>query len=286
MKRIVCLFLILPLLFSLSALADEGDYEAFESDLGFSIMYPDSLVIPYGEDDENCFRPIQDGTGANLVCRMAAPEDGVGWGNLGYSPMVPEAVTPDLDLALPWDYAGYVSDDGREWVEELVVQAAYGEYHFILTYPPEDPDEWGDVFRSMLETLEFPRQEAHAGSIDLLFDLNGDISYTDVVVDPEAEPVWLYPDAVTALVLEKVDWNDEYFTIADTETLFTGDFTGAECLRIFCYFPDGLPNLRVRCINRNGDRECWYLAESGRDGSLMLLDESSLHLADEDDDSF
>ena len=77
-----------------------------------------------------------------------------------------------------------------------------------------------------------------------------------------------------------------HFTIADTETLFTGDFTGAECLRIFCYFPDGLPNLRVRCINRNGDRECWYLTESGRDGSLMLLDESALHLADEDDDSF
>lgn len=299
MKRLLCLLLALCLLGGLPALADEDDWEYYDSIFGYSLRYPSFIMETYGVPAEEEGRDMEvfvaadeeEEVDASLTCYMIQDDDSSDWEQdnefadweaKGFRPVQVHELDFELKTVMDMYYRMYISQDQREMLELIMLDPSAsslepaGAYVFAIRYPVGNPGYWRDIILGILNTLEFPRQGTHVGAFDLLYDLCGDISLTDVVVDEDAEPLFLYPDAgVTNLRLEKVTWNDETFTVAGTETLCAVDsFNGEEALRIFCYFEDFLPVLRVKAVNAQGEEECWYLSISGRNGSLQLLEES------------
>ena len=62
----------------------------------------------------------------------------------------------------------------------------------------------------------------------------------------------------------------EYFTVAST--LYESDsWHAGDGVILRSYLPDTIPNLYIRCLRTDGTEEAHFLADSGRDGSLLLL---------------
>lgn len=285
MKRIACALLTLALLFGLTAWAEEEEWETYESDFGYSIRYPASLVkadrASQAGEEMDLFVPKAGWNGAVMWCRLVTDPDAPDWEAEGYERQTVDEPSVEMaDVPLDMHYRLFESADWAEMLEEVRLADDDGgfEYVFDLRFPSLDEEGWREIFEAMLETVQYPPQGAVAGSFGLWFDLDGDISFEDVVVDEDADPIILYPDpGVRDFVLEEVVWDEETMTIEGAKPLYQAEeFTGAESLRIFCYIPDVLPTLRVRAVNAQGEAECWYIFQSGRDGSLLLLSESDV----------
>ena len=81
-------------------------------------------------------------------------------------------------------------------------------------------------------------------------------------------------EEVTDFALEKLDWNDFKYTASPV--CVAAVLSPGQNLRIYTDIPDAMPNLRFRYTDGRGNPQCWYITQSGRDGSLMLLGESDL----------
>lgn len=291
MKRLICLLLALCLPFALSAGADEEDWIVHNSVFGFSMPYPVLMMKAYSiprEEigyDMEVWEPTESGTGAYLTCCLSQDPSWPNWTSYGYTQQETDEPGVEMEeVVLDMKYRLYLSPDGGEYVEEVRLKSpmrAFGypagfEYVFDLHYTAADPDAWRLTYESMLNGVEFPWQGAHAGSFDVLFTPDCDLPFTDVILAADASPVYLYPAAgVTDFVLEKVEWDDETMTQTGAQPLYTAErFTGAECLRIYSYSPEFLPDLRIRCLSPEGEPETWYIFQNdGRDGSLLLMPE-------------
>ncbi len=96
------------------------------------------------------------------------------------------------------------------------------------------------------------------------------VRFIDVTVDEDADimSLWVRQD-VTNVVLEKLTW-DAYMM---AETVFHADSLASnQVINLKAYLYDVMPAFRVSCVNAAGQEERWYLADSGEDGSLLLLD--------------
>lgn len=289
MKKIACVCLALFMLLGHAGLADGEDWERYDSVFGFSILYPaewmDAYGIPAEEAgwDTEMFAP-RDESGAAMWCQMITDPALPDWEGEDWRRVTVDEPSVEMDVSLDMDYALYLSADGTEMVEEIrllspvsVLDCPAGfEYVFDLRFPAADEAGWRETMERMLETVSFPPQAAEAGSFRLEFFEDRGLEFTDVWVDEEAEPIVLMPlRAVENFALEKLTWDDEAFQVIETETLFAADaLAPGDSLKIYCWFSDVLPDLRVRCVSENGEAECWYLFQSGRDGSLMLLSEA------------
>lgn len=94
----------------------------------------------------------------------------------------------------------------------------------------------------------------------------------ELTVDEEADFISVWPvDTVTDVHLELVRWwNDE---IVDVQELYRADtLTSKDVMNVRIFLPDVLPILRVRLENGAGEKECWYIGDSGEDGSILLLE--------------
>ncbi|MBQ7454961.1 MAG: hypothetical protein IJS53_00840 [Clostridia bacterium] len=265
MKRFVCLLAALALL-PVFAFAETPVYE---DAYPFTLYYNEELFVP-GEN------------GAWVLPNVLRPRDEASMASLSWYPLydaeTPEAseeISLELDLALPCAYSVWEADGTA--FEQLTVYATDEAWVFLLLYPADDPDGWGAALRGALLTLEFPPQAAVAGSFRLDFFQGGaaGMRFLPVVVEEDADPFVLMPrDTVTDFVLERLEWDFEGFTVASAETVYAADvLEPGDNLLISSWFTDVLPTLRVRCVNAAGQAECWYLFQSGRDGSLMLWGE-------------
>lgn len=294
MKKGMCVLLALTVLLGLSARADTDDWEIHESAFGFTMLYPAFLLDAYGVPaadawwDTEMFEPRASDADA-AMWYLAVPEDGgQDWEGEGWQRLTVDEPSVEMDVPFDLRYALYQSENGETLLEEVRLQspvADFGyeagfEYVFDLRFPAEDDGGWRDIFERMLETAAFPPQPAQAGSFRLDFFYGGaaGMQFIPVIVDEEAEPVVLRAQAeVSDFVLEKLTWDEETFSVSGTDTLYAADtFTFGDNLEIFCYFSDVLPDLRIRCVNGDGEAECWYLFQSGRDGSLLLLSEDEI----------
>ena len=288
------LMMVMLLAGCLPALADVDDWEIYESGMGFTILYPDFLVnvasVPSAETGLETvqFVPLEDEDAAGIWCRQVDEPDEPDWEARGYERLSEEEI--DFDPVVPMEtrIALYRAPDGKEMLEEIRLESltstedfpAGFEYVFDLRFPADDPDDWRGIFEAMLETLSFPGQPAEAGSFRLTFFQGGaaGMRFIPILVDEEADAIVLMPLAeVTDFVLEKLNWDDETFSVTGAEPLYTADrLAPGDNLEIICWFSDILPDLRVRCVNESGEPECWYLFESGMDGSLLLLSEADV----------
>ena len=295
MKKImVWMLLALLLLLYLPAGAEE-DWATYVSVFGFSIQYPADLIDAYGVPaeeaglDTEAFIPQDTEAGAALWCCMITDPGYPAWEEMGWQRVAVDEPSVEMqDVPFDRSYALYLAPDGAAMVEEIRLECPVSvldcpagfEYVFDLRFPTSDPDGWRKLMEAMLETVEFLPQPAVAGSFRLDFFQGGaaGMRFIDVIVDEDAADIVLLPQyTVTDFALEKVTWNDETFQIASSSPLYTADRLGpGDNLKITCWFSDVLPDLRIRCTNEAGDAECWYLFQSGFDGSLLLLSEEEV----------
>ncbi|MBR3741276.1 MAG: hypothetical protein IKN04_12620 [Clostridia bacterium] len=282
MKRLCCMLLALCFLCCAAvpgiAEAYGEDWTLFESRFGFTLWYPEDQLDLWTDDwleeTAECFCPWDDQSGvAELVCRGSR-----------YSAMMWDDYTRisddelDADFGLPFEVTAYT--DGETIAEQWIVSAPDADYVFIIEYEVGDPQGWAPLFHSVLETLEFPGQSAGNADFRVDFYQGGaaGMQFTDMVVDEDADPIVLIPlREMREFALEYLDWDFDAMTPTVAMTLYAAAYLApGNNLRVSCYFEDIMPNLRVRYTDAEGEAQCFYLFQSGRDGSLMLLTESEL----------
>ncbi|MBQ9263917.1 MAG: hypothetical protein IJ189_06845 [Clostridia bacterium] len=274
MKKLLCLLLTLALLPLLPARAETAIYESPY----FTLSYDDALLtVEEHEDGVVLFLPRVAMGMTGIWCQVM-PSVYPDWSEDGF---LFADLEDDFDIA--WPHACFIQpvDDGAYQLNTLCISAPDAFYYLNVSYPNGDPDGWGAALWEMLHTLDLPAQPAIAGSFRLDFFQGGaaGMRFTDVVVDAEAEwPLTLRPQGeVTGFVLEKIAWDADTFKPLSAQTLYAADrLSSGDNLNMYCFIPDVLPNLRIRCLNADGAEESWYISQSGRDGSLLLLSEQAV----------
>ena len=282
MKRLFSVLLALCLLCCAAAPgvveAQEEEWTLFESRFGFTLWYPsDQLefwIDDWYEETAEAFCPVDDQSGvAEMVCR-GSRFSAMLWDD--YSRISDEEI--DADLGYPFEVTAYT--DGDVIVEQWIVSAPDADYVFLIQYEAGDSQGWAPLFHAVLETLEFPSQPAGNADFRLDFFQGGaaGMTFTDMVVDEDADPIVLIPlREMRSFALEYLDWDFDTMTPTVAMTLYAATYLSpGNNLRVSCYFEDIMPNLRVRYTDAEGEAQCFYLFESGRDGSLMLMEESEL----------
>ncbi|MBR1585943.1 MAG: hypothetical protein IJ662_10415 [Clostridia bacterium] len=298
MKRFCALLLSLWALLTVAAPAEDADWELYESPAGYSFfydanqfylddglpdgkvaVYPQALYAPLTEEDESgrSYTWIDVTDQAALVFSPPREPADPDW----VPPSVFQPLGEAVDFALPcWRARRVIQDEtmGPYVSEDLVISAAEGLYLFSLSYPQGDPNGWGERLWEIVTTLEFPPQPAVAGSFCLTYDRAGDEPRAIVVLDEEAQPMTLtIRAAVTDFSLEKLTWDEDTVSIVSSVPLLTADaLAPGDSICISAYVPEILPDLYIACVNAAGESEWWYVAQSGRDGSLLLLPEDGV----------
>lgn len=278
MKRFFCILLTFCFLCCGIVPGVAEDWTLFESRYGFTLWYPEDQmefwIDDWYEETAEAFCPLEDESGvAEMVCR-GSRFSVVIWDD--YTRISDDDM--DADLGYPFEVTAYT--DGDVIVEQWIVSAADADYVFIIQYEQGDPQGWAPLFHSVLETLEFPSQPAVSDDFLLDFFQGGaaGMQFIDVVIDEEAEPISLVPYRdMNHFRLETLVWDDETFTVSEACPIYTADpLSPGDNLNIYVYFEDFFPNLRFSYTDADGKEYCWYLFESGRDGSLMLLTEDEI----------
>ena len=304
MKRLYCVVLALCFLRctvvpGLSE-AQEGEWTLFESPYGFSLWYDARLYMieDNREDGATVLYPLELYTpleSRDESGRIAVPKDEKIQAGIRIeqpAPPVDEDWTPpanrvsverELDIAWPYFCTTMPLEGGVQGpyaVDDLFVLLPTGFFSAGIVYPQSDPDGWSEKLWDVLSTLEFSPQPAVDEDFRLDFFQGGaaGMQFTDLIVDEDAEPIVLIPlRAMKDFVLEYLDWDFEIMTPTVAMTLYAATILSpGNSLRVSCYFEDVMPNLRVRYTDAEGEAQCFYVFQSGRDGSLMLLTESEL----------
>lgn len=278
MKRLCCMLLILCFLCCAIFPGVAEEWTLFESRYGFTLLYPedqlDFWIDDWYEETAEAFCPLEDQSGvAEMVCR-GSRFSVLLWDD--YTRISDDDM--DADIGYPYEVTAYT--DGDVIVEQWIVSAPDADYVFIIQYEVGDSQGWAPLFHAVLETLEFPSQPAGNADFRLDFYQGGaaGMMFTDMVVDEDADPIVLIPlREMKNFALEYLDWDFDTMAPNVAMTLYAATYLSpGNNLRVSCYFEDVMPNLRVRYTDAEGEAQCFYLFQSGRDGSLMLLTESEL----------
>ncbi len=280
MKRLCCI--LLALLLTGTGLAEESrsgeEWMALESRFGFTLWYqPEQLSFwteDYNGEEAEWFCPWEDHSGVAAMICLGSCSSAVLWD--GYALVTLEE--PDACPVDPYVVTAYT--DGEIIWEQWTVSVPNGDYVFIIQYEVGDHQHWAPLFHDVLSTLEFPPQPVINEDFLLDFFQGGaaGMRFIDVVHDEDAEPITLVPyRELKDFALEYVEWDDEAFTVSQAMPLYTtSPLSPGDNLNIYCYFEDILPSLRIRYTDAEGNARCFYLFQSGRDGSLLLLPEDEL----------
>lgn len=276
MKRLFCIVLAVCLL-TASGLCESDWYEPEEggddwalldSRFGFSLWYPEDMMCLWTEEfnDETAewLCPMEDESGvAAMICR-GSRFSALLWD--GYTRISRDE--PEVWLNYPYEMTAYT--DGDIISEQWIISAPDRDYVFIIQYETGDYQGWAPLFHEILGTVEFPDQPAVTADFRLDY-AQSETQFPDIVVDEDADPMTLTAlGDVTDFVLELVDW--ENMEISSVSVLcIVYKFSPGDGLCIYAYIPDMLPNLRFRYRDANGEEKCWYISQSGRDGSLLMI---------------
>ena len=291
MKRMIGLLLALCLLFGCALAEDEWEWDEFgenwevlNSRFGFTLWYNEDQ-LSFWMDEWNgqpaeCFCPWEDHSGVAMMACVGSRFSTAQWDDCTRV----EVDDPDLWLEYPYELTAFIDEYESAVTEQWIISAPDADYVFIIQYEPKDTQGWADLFHGTLATIEFPSQPAEAGSFRLEFFQGGaaGMQFIPVVVDEDAEPLVLMPlDDVTVFTLELLEWDTsgdwEDWDVCDVTVLYSADtLSPGDNLLIYCYIPDMMPNLRFRYNDSDCQDQCWYISQSGRDGSLLLLSEDDL----------
>ena len=211
--------------------------------------------------------------------------------------------TVDLVTDMNMSYRLYRTGDSR-WLKKVIILEAPEfddpDYVIISRFPAYDDMHYEDIQDWMIESMTFPwyrdpeegptngvtggGNEDPDGDNGFSFFLDTDffseVAYQTypVTVDKDAPSFYLYTDTeVMDLVVERLEWDDSTFTVTSVTPVYETDMMVPEdALCIQAWIPEMLPDLRIRATGYGGDEGCWYITESGEDGSLILVPEEEL----------
>lgn len=96
------------------------------------------------------------------------------------------------------------------------------------------------------------------------------IEWIYIQPDEEAGIMNLWPvDTIYNVVLDELQMEEDTLWTRTVYTEAKQESNQVICLQAWLW--DALPRFRVTFVNSNGETERWYLADSGEDGSLLLL---------------
>lgn len=226
------------------------------------------------------------------------------WGDIeAMERMEVDEPTVEVAISTRMDYQLYRSKDSR-WLKKVIIIEAPEfddpDYVIISRFPAYDDMHYEDIQDWMIESMAFPwYRDPDAGptngvtgggnedpdwedgfSFYLDTDFFSEVAYQTypVTVDQDAPAFYLYTDTeVTDLTLERLTWDDSTFVVTLVTPVYQLDMMVPEdALCIRAWFPEMLPDLRLRAVSYAGDEGCWYITESGEDGSLILVPEEEL----------
>lgn len=302
MKRLYCVLLTFCLLWVIPGWAEEAEQNLkyYESPYGFSLWY-DAQAYRIEDDREDgavvvyplaLYTPLEsrDASGRIAVLkdekmpagiRIEQPSAPV---DADWTPS-PDRVLLEKELDVAWPYICTTMNvengvPGPYTVDDLFVLLPTCFFSAGIAYPQGDPEGWSEKLWDVLSTLEFPPQPVVNDDFLLDFFQGGaaGMQFIDVIHDEDAEPITLVPYRdMKDFVLEALTWDGEACAVSEAVPLYTADpLSPGDNLNIYCYFTDVFPDLRLRYTDENGDPQCWYITQSGRDGSLLLLAEDEL----------
>ena len=286
MKRFICVMLALLLLPGIYAAAEDAPWGSWammwRSTYGYTLYYHEDLMRAYTvpEDETkpamDVMEPVENGEGARLLCYLEIPEEKTDWEAEGWMPLEDEPGF-DMDVPYDWEYALYVSEDGGSMQEEIRLNAPGIDYVFRICFPAEDPYCWREAFEDVLASVEFPPQPVETEDFRMDWFQGGaaGMRFIPVTLDEEAQPFVIQPlRDMAAFVLEQVEWDDEALSVIKAVPLYEANpLPTGDNLLVYAYFGDIFPTLRIRYTDAEGRQMTWYLTDSGRDGSLILLGE-------------
>ena len=162
MKRWLCVLLCLPMI-ACAAFAEDAStgktdgskWTLYESPFGYSFCYPESAL--WVSEEEYFLGSREEGPAPVVFLRSrTAPEtDGYLFCCEGRLPesWQADADEPGYSLSYPYDYCRFTGS-GRVF-EMLAVRVDAEEYTFQLMYREGDPEGLGELFREVVNTLEF-----------------------------------------------------------------------------------------------------------------------------------
>ncbi len=292
-KAILLLVLIATVMLCAIAMAEE-EWEKYEGPLGMTIKYPKAIIEAschsskdgyYNEYDRiDRFVPRAGQTSARMTCTLQSDPQFPFWEDDGYTKLeMDDSLLDQIENSMYKTLDMYMNPEGTEIVEELRMTYPINlepTILFDIFLPADDPDGWRDVFESMLSTLEFPPLgEEFAGiRFDFYENVEKNASSEKIIVDEGAACyVLAFSGETSQFALEEVEWDDAAFRIVNVKTLFKADLmSDGDQLDISCFFPDGLPKLRIRWSDPWTKDRTYYLTMSGKDGSLHMLSASEI----------
>lgn len=293
MKKAILLLMILITAVMLCAIAmAEGEWETYEGPLSMTIKYPKAIIEAsrHSSEDEyvneydriDLFVPRAEQTSARMTCALHDDPQFPFWEDYGYTKLeMDDSLLDQIESSMYKTLNMYMNPEGTEIVEELKMTYPINlepEIVFDIFLPADDPDGWRNVFETMLSTLKFPPLgEEFAGiRFDFYENVEKNASSEKIIVDEGAACyVLAFSGKTSQFALEEVEWDDATFRIVNVKTLFKADLmSDGDQLDISCFFPDGLPKLRIRWSDPWTKDRTYYLTMSGKDGSLHMLSAS------------
>lgn len=302
LKRIFCVLIAFCLLSGVSAWAEEREWTYYESPYGFSLWYDAGAYLIEDEREDGAviiyplalYTPLETPNEAGWI---AVPKDETAQAGIrikmSFQPVEADWTPPsdhiptDKELDVAWPYFCTTMNlekgvPGPYTEDDLFVLLPSCFFTAGIDYPQGDPDGWSEKLWDVLSTLEFPPQPVITDDFLLDYFQGGaaGMQFIDVVYDEDAEPITLVPYRdMKDFMLEAVAWefDADPGIVSDGFSVFplyTADpLSPGNNLNIYCYFADVLPTLRIRYTDADGKDQCWYITQSGRDGSLLLLSE-------------
>lgn len=185
-----------------------------------------------------------------------------------YISCVEERFGQGLDVDQGW----YLSEEGLCFYFSPYEIAPYAEGEILALIPYEE-------LTGLLKDQYYPVEKTGGAGVIMadLFkesDLNRFEQFSNVIIDEEGESVLLYTNGlVYDLTLEYGSCYDDSMQFVPISTVFAASSMAAnEAIMVRLFIPDVMSNLRLTYTTDAGTTQK-YIFQSGKDGSILLLDE-------------
>lgn len=155
----------------------------------------------------------------------------------------------------PYDLAPYVSG-------QILIEISYSQLHDILKndfFPAELPASSGRISTALAQDV----------------DLEQYTQFAEAILQTEGERFLLFSDGlVTNVRLEQGEWTEDGTVFTPSATVFYAcTLCAGDAVMVQDQIPDVLPRLRLT-YESAGTTVCCYISQSGKDGSILLIDPS------------
>jgi len=172
--------------------------------------------------------------------------------------------------ALAEDNTWYLSDKGLVIVANPydIAPYAFGCIEFTIPY---------EALKGLVYDWVLPGEETADGTLWGALGADNDPEPTALVdcgTDGQGQPIRFTADGqVRNVRLSTVHYNDYTGGFDELGLLwYATSMQSGEVLRLLTWIPETMPYLKISYQGKDGREQAWFISQSGKDGSLILLD--------------